>query len=139
MLQLTSCYYATIGGIYLSACRVSRGLLGGIEQAYMKGAFDTAAIAVFSACTLHVIFFHSLPSRIGCYGAMLVPYMSVYSFILGRYPFFILANTFSPLVRLFFLWRDFFLWRNFFFSGATFFLWRDFFFSGATFFSGLTF
>ena len=29
----------------------------------MKGAFDTAAIAVFSTCT--VIFFHSLPSRIG--------------------------------------------------------------------------
>ena len=32
----------------------------------MKGAFDTAAIAVFSTCTVHVIFFHSLPSRVGC-------------------------------------------------------------------------
>ena len=30
----------------------------------MKGAFDTAAIAVFNTCT--VIFFHSLPSRVGC-------------------------------------------------------------------------
>ena len=58
--------YAIISGIYLSACRVSRGLLGGIEQAYMKGAFNTAAIAVFSTCTVHVIFFHSLPSRVGC-------------------------------------------------------------------------
>ena len=28
-LQLTSCY-ATSGGIYLSVCRVSQGLLGGI-------------------------------------------------------------------------------------------------------------
>ena len=55
-----------MGGIYLSACRVSRDLLGGIEQAYTKGAFDTAAIAVFSACAVHVIFFHSLPSRVGC-------------------------------------------------------------------------
>ena len=32
----------------------------------MKGTFDTAAIAVFSTCTVHVIFFHSLPSRVGC-------------------------------------------------------------------------
>ena len=32
----------------------------------MKGAFDTAAIAIFSASTVHVIFFHSLPSRVGC-------------------------------------------------------------------------
>ena len=47
-------------------CCVSRDLLGGIEQAYMKGAFDTAAIAVFSTCTVHVIIFHSLPSRVGC-------------------------------------------------------------------------
>ena len=54
LLQLTSCY-ATVGGIYLSACRVSRGLLGGIEKAYMNGAFGTAAIVVFSTCT--VIFF----------------------------------------------------------------------------------
>ena len=29
-------------------------------------AFDAAAIAVFSTCTVHVIFFHSLPSRVGC-------------------------------------------------------------------------
>ena len=28
--------------------------------------FDTAAIAVFSTCTVHVIFFHSLLSRVGC-------------------------------------------------------------------------
>ena len=33
----------------------------------MKGAFDMAAIAVFSTCTVHVIFFHSLPSRVGCH------------------------------------------------------------------------
>ena len=32
----------------------------------MKGAFDTAAIAVFSTCTVHVIFFHISPSRVGC-------------------------------------------------------------------------
>ena len=32
----------------------------------MKGAFDTAAIAVFSTCTVQVIVFHSLPSRAGC-------------------------------------------------------------------------
>ena len=32
----------------------------------MKGAFDTAAIAVFNTCTVHVIFFHSLPLRVGC-------------------------------------------------------------------------
>ena len=32
----------------------------------MKGVFDTAVIAVFSTCTVHVIFFHSLPSRVGC-------------------------------------------------------------------------
>ena len=31
----------------------------------MKGAFDTAAIAVFNTCTVHVIFFHSLPSPVG--------------------------------------------------------------------------
>ena len=31
----------------------------------MKGAFDTAAIAVFSTCTVRVIFFYSLPSRVG--------------------------------------------------------------------------
>ena len=30
-----SLHYATIGGIYFSACRVSRGLLGGIEWAYL--------------------------------------------------------------------------------------------------------
>ena len=34
--------------------------MGGIDQAYMKGAFKTAATAVF------VIVFHSLPSRVGC-------------------------------------------------------------------------
>ena len=33
----------------------------------MKGAFDMAAIAVFSTCTVHVIFFRSLPSRVGCH------------------------------------------------------------------------
>ena len=32
----------------------------------MKEAFDTAAIAVFSTCRVQVIFFHSLPSRVGC-------------------------------------------------------------------------
>ena len=32
----------------------------------MKGAFDVAAIAVFSTGTVHAIFFHSLPSRVGC-------------------------------------------------------------------------
>ena len=32
----------------------------------MKRAFDTVAIAVFSTCTVHVIFFRSLPSRVGC-------------------------------------------------------------------------
>ena len=31
-----------------------------------EGAFDTAAIAVFSTCTVYVILFHSLPSRVGC-------------------------------------------------------------------------
>ena len=31
-----------------------------------EGAFDAAAIAVFSTCTVHVNFFHSLPSRVGC-------------------------------------------------------------------------
>ena len=50
----------------MSACRVSRGLLGGIEWAHMKKAFDTAAIAVFRTCTVHVIFFHSLLLRVGC-------------------------------------------------------------------------
>ena len=30
-----SLHYVTVGGIYLSTCSVSRGLLGGIEQAYM--------------------------------------------------------------------------------------------------------
>ena len=79
--------------------------------------------------------------RTDIYGALLVPYMSAYSFILGMYPFFILANTFLPLARLFFLWRDFFSLARLFFSGATFFslarlffLWRDF-FSLARFFS----
>ena len=67
LLQLTSCY-GTIGRIYLSACLLSRGLLRGIEEAYMKAAFDfdTAAMAVFSTCTVHVIFFHSLPPQVGC-------------------------------------------------------------------------
>ena len=32
----------------------------------MNGAFDTATIAIFSTCTVHVIFFNSLPSRVGC-------------------------------------------------------------------------
>ena len=32
----------------------------------MKGAFDTAAMAVFSTCTAHVEFFHSLPLQVGC-------------------------------------------------------------------------
>ena len=32
----------------------------------MKGAFDTAAIAVFSTCTVDVILLDSLPSRVGC-------------------------------------------------------------------------
>ena len=47
-LQLTkvSCY-VTVDGIYLSACRVSRGLLGGVEKAYMKGAFDTGSHCCF--------------------------------------------------------------------------------------------
>ena len=53
LLQLTSCY-ATVDGIYFFACSVSRGPLGGIEQACMKGAFDTAAIAVFSTCTCNI-------------------------------------------------------------------------------------
>ena len=64
LLQLTSCY-ATIGGIHLSACRVSLSLLKGIEYAYMKGVFDAAAIAVFSTRTVHEIFIHSLPLRVG--------------------------------------------------------------------------
>ena len=42
------------------------------------------------------------------YWEMLVPYTRAYSFVLGMYPFFILTNTFLPLARLFFLWRDFF-------------------------------
>ena len=32
----------------------------------MNGAFDAAAIAVFSTCTVPVIFFHRLPSRVCC-------------------------------------------------------------------------
>ena len=32
----------------------------------MKGEFDTAAIAVFSTCSVDVILFHSLQSRVGC-------------------------------------------------------------------------
>ena len=35
-LQLTSCY-ATIGGIYLPACRVSRGLLGELSRFISRG------------------------------------------------------------------------------------------------------
>lgn len=41
-----STHNATKGGIYFSACRVSRGFLGGIEKAYMTSVFDTATICI---------------------------------------------------------------------------------------------
>ena len=63
LLQLTSCY-ARLPSAEFICLRVA--YLGGIEWAYMKKAFITAAIAVFRTCTVHVIFFHSLPSRVGC-------------------------------------------------------------------------
>ena len=77
--------------------------------------------------------------RTDIYGALLVPYMSAYSFILGMYPFFILANTFLPLARLFFSGATFFLWREFFSLARLFFLWHDFFSPARLFLSGATF
>ena len=55
---------------FICVCRVSRGLLGGIEWAYMKGVFDSVAIIVVSTYTVHVIFFYSLLSQVVFHGGV---------------------------------------------------------------------
>ena len=49
-------------------------------------AFDTAAIAVFSTCTVHVIIFHSFPSRVGCsYQGKLFSILKLLCLVFVRY------------------------------------------------------
>ena len=86
-------------------------LLWSIAQGYHPFKVD----CLFKAITSHLLFqFIDHPIVSNSYGALLVPYTPAYSFILGMHPFFILANTFLPLARLFFTGTTFF-------AGATFF------------------
>ena len=80
-----------------------------------------------------------------------MPYTRAYSFTLGMFRFFFMANTFLPLAQHFFsgatffsgapffFWRDFFFLARLFTPGATFLFWRDFLFLARLFFSGATF
>ena len=70
----------------------------------MKGAFDTVAIAVFSTCTVHVIFFHSYHREwVAVFKASCFPFLNCFaSFLLDSifFPALPLRTVYSLLLHL---------------------------------------